>query len=61
MLNMSQSRTSRQLRRWAWVHHPLQTLDNPVKRYLGNLSLGNTRRPTVSLRGIGRFTVRPAI
>ncbi len=61
MLNVSQSRTSRHFRRWAWAHRPLQKLDNPVKRYLGNLSLGNTRKPTVSLRGIGRFTVRPAI
>lgn len=35
-LYMSEGRVSRAARRWAWANRPLQALDNPVKRYLGN-------------------------
>ena len=40
MLYMSQARESRQARRWAWVNRPQESIDNPVKRYLGRRSVG---------------------
>lgn len=40
MLYMSQARVSRSARRRAWLNRPLESLDNPVKRYLGNRSVG---------------------
>jgi hypothetical protein len=40
MLYMSQARSPRRARRWAWANRPIQSLDNPVKRYLGNRSVG---------------------
>jgi len=40
MLYMSQARDSRRVRRWAWQNRPVESLDNPVKRYLGNRSVG---------------------
>lgn len=40
MLYMSQARESRQARRWAWANRPYESIDNPVKRYLGRRSVG---------------------
>ena len=40
MLYMSQARDSRRARRWAWANRPIQSLDTPVKRYLGNRAVG---------------------
>ena len=58
MLYTSQDKTSHRARRWAWAPRPLTTLDNPVKRYLGNRSVGIRIRE--ALMGMGRLTVRPA-
>ncbi len=41
MLYMSQANTSRRARRWAWANRPIESLDRPVKRYLGNRSVGS--------------------
>lgn len=40
MLYMSQAKVSRRSGRWSWANRPIQSLDNPVKRYLGNRSVG---------------------
>lgn len=40
MLYMSQATVSRRARQWAWANRPISSLDNPVKRYLGNRSVG---------------------
>lgn len=40
MLYMSQASTSRRMRRWAWAPRPAEPIANPVKRYLGNRSVG---------------------
>ena len=60
MLYTSQDKTSRRGRRWAWAPRPVTSLDNPVKRYLGNRSIGHGLRQR-KLNGLGRLTVRPAI
>lgn len=61
MLYMSQARDSRRARRWAWRNRPVESLDNPVKRYLGNRSVGPGlwKRPSQwDLRR--RLVLRPA-
>lgn len=40
MLYMSQAKVSRRAKLWARLNRPLETLDSPVKRYLGNRSVG---------------------
>jgi len=40
MLYIPQAKGSHQVTRWAWVKSPIQSLDNPVKRYLGNRAVG---------------------
>ena len=40
MLYASQAKVSRTAGRWAWLNRPLETLDNPVRRYLGNRTVG---------------------
>jgi hypothetical protein len=60
MLYMSQARISRHARRWAWAHRRLEALDNPVRRYLRDHSVGygiNKRRPGLLMGWLG---VRPA-
>ena len=61
MLYMSQANTSRRARRWSWANRPLESLDNPVKRYLGNRAVGYGLRQKLPRMGLGRLTVRPAI
>ena len=59
-LYMSQANTSRRARRWSWANRPIESLDNPVKRYLGDRGLGHgllQKRPRL---GMGRLIVRPA-
>lgn len=61
MLYMSQAGDSRRARRWAWQNRPVESLDNPVKRYLGNRSVGPglwKRASQGSLRR--RYFLRPA-
>lgn len=60
MTYMSESRVPRSTRRWAWAVRPIEQLDNPVQRWLGNRSKQNRlqvkHRPQVRIRLI----VRPA-
>ena len=62
MLYMSQAGVSRRIMRWAWHNRPISPLDNPVKRYLGNRSVGPGLWKWLSqwIRG-GRLILRPAI
>jgi hypothetical protein len=60
MLYMSQANISRRARRWAWAHRPSNSLDNPVKRYLGNGAVGHGLWQRQSRNGMGRLTMRPA-
>ncbi len=60
MLYMSRARESRMARRWAWLNRPVESLDNPVKRYLGNRPVGPGARTRKSLWAIRRRVVRPA-
>lgn len=57
---MSQAGVSRRARRWAWANRPPESLDNPVKKYLGNRSVAPgswNRRSRWALR---RKVLRPA-
>jgi hypothetical protein len=61
MLYMSRARDSRRARRLAWANRPVQALDNPVKRYLGNRSVGPGLWKRPSRWGhVRRFYLRPA-
>jgi len=60
MLNMSQARTSRRFRPSAWANRPLESLDNPVKRYLGNRSVGPGLWQRATRRTVERMVLRPA-
>jgi len=40
MLQMTRAELSRMLRSHVWANRPVEALDNPVKRYLGNRSVG---------------------
>lgn len=60
MLYMSRASESRRARRWAWANRPLESLDNPVKRYLGNRSVGPNLRNLISHEALRRKVLRPA-
>lgn len=60
MLYMSQAKDSRRSRRWAWANRPLESMDNPVKRYLGNRSVGPGLWRKDSRRASRRIVLRPA-
>lgn len=61
MLYMSQAWESRQARRWAWANRPHESIDNPVKRYLGRRSVGPGLWKRASQWANGRrFILRPA-
>jgi len=62
MLCMSQARESHRIPSWARVNRPIQPLDNPVKRYLGNRSVGPGlwRRPS-RWRHRRKIYLRPAL
>lgn len=60
MLYMSQATVSRRARRWAWANRPLETLDNPVMRYLGNRSVGPGLWKRPSRAALRRNMLRPA-
>lgn len=61
MLYMSNARVSRRARRWAYANRPYESIDNPVKRYLGN-KLPVSRRSWVKSfrRTFGSGRLRPA-
>lgn len=61
MLYMSQAKDSRRSRRWAWANRPIQSLDNPVKRYLGNRSVGPGLWKRPSKLTFRRRVLRPAL
>lgn len=44
MLYMLPARESRRARHWAWANRPVESLDNPVKRYLRNRAVGPALR-----------------
>lgn len=60
MLYMSQAEASRRSRRWAWAHRPVESLENPVKRYLRDRSVGSGLR-TNRRWAWGRLMLRPAV
>lgn len=60
MLYMSQAKISRRMKRWAWANRPVMSLDNPVKRYLGNRSVGPGLWTRDSRFAIQRNVLRPA-
>jgi hypothetical protein len=59
MLDMSQAEDSRKPRRWAWANRPVESLENPVKRYLRDRSVGSGLRK--NRRWSGRLVIRPAV
>ena len=59
MLYMSPARESRRARRWAWANRPVESLDNPVKRYLGNRPVGPSLQKRNPRRAY-RLVLRPA-
>jgi hypothetical protein len=60
MLYMSQAEGSPRAHVWIWAQRPFQAVQNPVKRYLGNRSVGPGlwKRPSSWLRVGGNL--RPA-
>ena len=60
MLYMSQAEASRRSRRWAWANRPVASLENPVKRYLRDRSVGSGLHKNRRW-AMGRLMVRPAI
>lgn len=60
MLYMSNAKASRRARRWAYANRPYESIDNPVKRYLGS------KRPVRKMwiagfrRTLGSRSLRPA-
>jgi hypothetical protein len=61
MLYMSNARVSRRARRWAYANRPYESIDNPVKRYLGNkLPVSKRSRVTRFRRALGSGKLRPA-
>jgi hypothetical protein len=60
MLYMSNATVSRRARRWAYANRPHESIDNPVKRYLG--SKRPVRRVWIAdfRRTLGSRSLRPA-
>lgn len=60
MLYTSNAKASRRARRWAYANRPYESIDNPVKRYLGR------KRPVRNVwiaefrRTFGGRSLRPA-
>jgi hypothetical protein len=61
MTNMSQSQGQRSTRRWAWTVRPVDALDNPVQRWLGNRMKENRLQVKHRPQALQRLRVRPAI
>jgi hypothetical protein len=61
MTNMSQSQEPRSTRRWAWTVRPIDTLDNPVQRWLGNRMKENRLQVKHRPQVLRRLIVRPAM
>lgn len=61
MLYISNARVSRRARRWAYANRPYESIDNPVKRYLGNkLPVSSGSRVSRFRRALGSGRLRPA-
>lgn len=60
MLYMSRAGESRTARRWAWLNRPVESLDNPVKRYPDSRLVVPGTRTRKSRWAIRRRVVRPA-
>jgi hypothetical protein len=60
MLYMSNAKASRRARRWAYANRPYESIDNPVKRYLG--SKRSVRKVWIAefRRTLGSRLLRPA-
>lgn len=60
MLYMSNAKASRRARRWAYANRPYESIDNPVKRYLG--SKRPVRKAWIAefRRTLGSRLLRPA-
>jgi hypothetical protein len=61
MTNMSQSQEPRSTRRWAWTVRPIDMLDNPVQRWLGNRMKENRLQVKHRPQALRRLIVRPAM
>jgi hypothetical protein len=61
MTNMSESQEPRNTRRWAWTVRPIEQLDNPVQRWLGNRSKENHLQQKHRPQALQRLIVRPAV
>jgi len=61
MTNMSESQGPRNTRRWAWTVRPVEQLNNPVQRWLGNRSKENRIQVKHRPQLLSRLIVRPAV
>ena len=60
MLYTSNAKASRRARRWAYANRPYESIDNPVKRYLGNKRPVRKSWITEFRRALGSGRLRPA-
>jgi len=61
MTYMSESQDPRSTRRWAWAVRPIDALDNPVQRWLGNRTKENRLQQKHRPQSLLRLIVRPAV
>jgi hypothetical protein len=61
MTYMSESQDPRSTRRWAWAVRPIDALDNPVQRWLGNRTKENRLQQKHRSQSLLRLIVRPAV
>lgn len=60
MLYMSNAKASRRARRWAYANRPYESIDNPVKRYLGGKRPIRKKWFAEFRRTLGSRSLRPA-
>lgn len=60
MLYMSRAGISRRTRRWMGANRPIETPDDPVRRYPGNRSVGPGSRRRESRWALRPKVLRPA-
>jgi hypothetical protein len=61
MAYMSESQVPRSTRRWAWANRPIEALDTPVRRWLGNRSKANRLQEKHRSQNLKRLIARPAM
>lgn len=61
MTYMSESQVPRSTRRWAWAVRPIEALDNPVGRWLGNRMRESRLQQKHRPQALRRLIVRPAV